>query len=82
MQKAKKFERASFIPIESLPLIPFYLTSGSWQKISGNLIGLVICDSYLVLVFSPYPVSDLMNYKFKAEWIHFDWFSSQILSFY
>lgn len=40
-----------------------------------------MCDSYFTFVFSPSPVRDLMNSKLRALWMHFDWLSSQILSF-
>jgi len=81
MQKLRKCDSASFMPMLSSPLIPFSFTSGSEQNIYANLIGFVIWDSYLVLTFSPSPVSDLINSKFRALCMHLDWFYNHIFYF-
>ena len=69
------------IPNWSSPPIALSLTSGREQNISANLLGVLKCDSYLVLVLSASPVKDLMNSRLRAVWMHLDWFYIHILSF-
>lgn len=80
-QRFKKLVSTSFIPMVSLPLIPFSFTYGNAQKMSGNFDGWVICDSYFVFTSSTVPVKDFMNSRLSAEWIQLDWFSNHNLSF-